>query len=37
MGERNLIVVVGRYSAWGFAQLKQNDRKSKAKKKARVA
>jgi hypothetical protein len=31
----SLIVVVGRYSACGFAQLKQNSKKSKAKKKGK--
>jgi hypothetical protein len=34
---KSLIVVVGRYSAWGFAQLKQNSKKSTAEKKASVA
>ena len=32
---KSLIVVVGRYSAWGFAQLKQNSRKSKIEKKGK--
>jgi hypothetical protein len=27
---KTLIVVVGRYSAWGFAQLTQNSKKSEA-------
>jgi len=32
---KSLIVVVGRYSAWGFAQLKQNRKKSEAEKKGK--